>query len=69
MGLPRKGPLHGFRIVEIAGIGPAPMCAMLLADLGAEVLRVERMQASGLGIESACRRAASASTSRRGSRS
>jgi alpha-methylacyl-CoA racemase len=45
------GPLAGFRIVEIAGIGPAPMCAMLLADLGATVLRVERMQASGLGID------------------
>src|SRR5260221_9290103 len=55
MGLPRKGPLHGFRIVEIAGIGPAPMCAMLLADLGAEVLRVERMQASGLGIDKPAR--------------
>ncbi len=45
------GPLTGFRIVEIAGIGPAPMCAMLLADLGATVLRVERMRASGLGID------------------
>jgi alpha-methylacyl-CoA racemase len=49
------GPLRGFRIVEIAGIGPAPMCAMLLADLGAEVLRVERMQASGLGIDKPAR--------------
>jgi alpha-methylacyl-CoA racemase len=45
------GPLTGFKIVEIAGIGPAPMCAMLLADLGATVLRVERMQESGLGID------------------
>jgi alpha-methylacyl-CoA racemase len=45
------GPLTGFKIVEIAGIGPAPMCAMLLADLGATVLRVERMQPSGLGID------------------
>src|SRR5713101_1348366 len=44
------GPLSGFKIVEIAGIGPAPMCAMLLADLGATVLRVERMRPSGLGI-------------------
>ena len=49
------GPLQGFRIVEIAGIGPAPMCAMLLADLGATVLRVERMQASGLGIDKPAR--------------
>jgi alpha-methylacyl-CoA racemase len=36
------GPLAGVRVVEVAGIGPGPFCAMLLADLGAEVLRVER---------------------------
>jgi alpha-methylacyl-CoA racemase len=36
------GPLHGLRILEIAGIGPGPFCAMLLADMGAEVLRIER---------------------------
>jgi alpha-methylacyl-CoA racemase len=36
------GPLQGFRVVELAGIGPGPFCAMLLADLGAEVLAVER---------------------------
>jgi alpha-methylacyl-CoA racemase len=36
------GPLHGFRIVELAGIGPAPFAAMMLADMGAEVVRVER---------------------------
>lgn len=36
------GPLAGVRIVEFAGLGPGPMAAMLLADLGAEVLRVER---------------------------
>lgn len=36
------GPLAGLRIVEIAGIGPGPFCGMMLADLGAEVLRVER---------------------------
>jgi alpha-methylacyl-CoA racemase len=36
------GPLSGIRVVEIAGIGPAPMCTMLLADLGASVLRIER---------------------------
>lgn len=36
------GPLQGYRIIEIAGIGPGPFAAMLLADLGAEVLRVER---------------------------
>jgi alpha-methylacyl-CoA racemase len=36
------GPLAGYRIVELAGLGPAPFCAMLLADLGATVIRVER---------------------------
>src|SRR5579864_7958482 len=46
------GPLAGFKIVEMAGIGPAPMCAMLLADLGATVLRVDRQQPSGLGLPS-----------------
>ena len=39
------GPLSGKRIVEIAGIGPGPFCAMLLADLGAEVIRVDRASA------------------------
>jgi alpha-methylacyl-CoA racemase len=40
------GPLAGVRVVELAGIGPGPFCAMLLADLGAEVLRVDRPAAS-----------------------
>jgi crotonobetainyl-CoA:carnitine CoA-transferase CaiB-like acyl-CoA transferase len=44
------GPLAGLRIVEFAGIGPAPMCCMLLADLGATVLCVDRPEPSGLGI-------------------
>ncbi|HEX9259562.1 MAG TPA: CaiB/BaiF CoA-transferase family protein [Acidimicrobiales bacterium] len=39
------GPLAGYRIIEIAGIGPGPFCAMMLADMGAEVIRVERAQA------------------------
>jgi alpha-methylacyl-CoA racemase len=39
------GPLHGIRIVELAGIGPAPFCAMMLADMGATVIRVERASA------------------------
>lgn len=37
-----KGPLQGVKILELAGIGPGPFCAMLLADMGAEVVRVER---------------------------
>jgi len=37
-----SGPLHGTRVVEIVGLGPGPFCGMLLADLGADVVRVER---------------------------
>jgi alpha-methylacyl-CoA racemase len=36
------GPLDGIKVIEIAGIGPGPFCAMLLADMGAQVVRVER---------------------------
>jgi len=36
------GPLAGIRIVEMAGIGPGPFCGMVLADLGADILRVDR---------------------------
>lgn len=36
------GPLEGVKVVELAGIGPAPFCGMMLADMGAEVIRVER---------------------------
>lgn len=43
------GPLKGMKVVELAGIGPAPMCAMLLADLGATVLRIDRKHAVELG--------------------
>ena len=39
------GPLAGVRIIEIAGMGPAPFCGMMLADHGAEVIRVERPNA------------------------
>ncbi len=44
------GPLSGLTIVELAGIGPGPMAAMLLADMGATVLRVDRKVPSGLGV-------------------
>lgn len=43
------GPLAGIRIVELAGIGPGPVAAMLLADMGATVIRVDRKEPSGLG--------------------
>ena len=42
-----EGPLHGLRVLEFAGIGPGPHCAMLLADMGAEVLRIEREGGNG----------------------
>lgn len=47
------GPLRGIRVIEMAGLGPAPFCAMLLADLGADVIRVDRpRKGSGLsGLE------------------
>ena len=44
------GPLAGFRIIEMAGIGPAPFAATLLADMGAEVIRLDRQEASDLGL-------------------
>lgn len=43
------GPLQGVKIIEIAGIGPGPFCAMMLADMGAEVIRVERAGAPMAG--------------------
>jgi alpha-methylacyl-CoA racemase len=42
-----SGPLHGFRIVELAGIGPGPFAGMLLADMGADVVRVDRPEGAG----------------------
>lgn len=44
------GPLAGFKVIELAGIGPGPHAAMLLADLGAEVVRVERPKPSEVDI-------------------
>ena len=41
------GPLHGLRVVELAGIGPGPHAAMILGDLGADVVRVERPRKGG----------------------
>jgi len=41
------GPLQGVKVIEIAGIGPGPFCAMMLSDMGAEVLRVDRADAVG----------------------
>ena len=46
----RSGPLVGLKVVELGGIGPGPFSAMLLADLGADVIRVDRPADSGLGV-------------------
>ncbi len=43
----RAGPLTGLRVVEFVGIGPGPHCAMMLADLGADVLRIDRKGGNG----------------------
>lgn len=45
------GPLAGLKVIEMAGLGPAPSCAMLLGDMGAEVIRIDRTAKTDLGIE------------------
>jgi len=44
------GPLAGVKVIEFAGIGPGPLAAMLLADMGATVLRIDRATDAGLGL-------------------
>jgi alpha-methylacyl-CoA racemase len=44
------GPLDGVRVLELAGVGPAPFCAMLLSDMGADVLRIDRSDPVELGV-------------------
>ena len=47
-----KGPLSGVKIIEFAGIGPGPFCAMLLSDMGADIIRIDRKGAgSGFGVK------------------
>ena len=43
------GPLAGIKIVEMAAIGPVPFCAMMLSDMGAEVIRIDRLNQKGTG--------------------
>jgi alpha-methylacyl-CoA racemase len=43
------GPLEGIRVIELAGIGPGPFCGMMLSDMGAEVLRIDRAERVGGG--------------------
>lgn len=45
------GPLAGLKVIELAGLGPAPFCGMMLGDLGADVVRVDRVDQVDLGIE------------------
>lgn len=45
------GPLQGVKIIEMAGIGPGPFCAMLLADMGADVIRIDRADGGGNPVE------------------
>ncbi|MDF2367115.1 CaiB/BaiF CoA-transferase family protein [Sneathiella sp.] len=59
------GPLADVKIIEFGGVGPGPFCAMLLSDMGAEVLRVDRTSPSGLGVKKEVR----FDTTRRGRRS
>lgn len=45
------GPLRGLKVIELAGLGPTPFCGMLLGDMGADVLRVDRLAESDLGVQ------------------
>src|SRR5271155_322036 len=44
------GPLQGVRVIELAGLGPAPFCGMLLADMGADVVRIDRKSGGGAAV-------------------
>ncbi len=46
-----NGPLHGYRVVELAGIGPGPFAGMLLADMGADVVRIDRPRDAARGSQ------------------
>ena len=45
------GPLSGIKLVEFVGIGPGPFCGMILADLGAEIIRIDRASQHGQEIQ------------------
>ncbi len=49
----RMGPLTGLRVIEFEAIGPGPFAGMMLADMGADVLRIDRAEDTGLGLGSA----------------
>ena len=50
-----SGPLHGVTVVEMAAIGPCPFAGMLLADMGATVIRIDRIPGEHRAIESGIR--------------
>ncbi len=50
------GPLQGYKIIELAGIGPGPFAGMMLSDMGADVVRVDRAEAVREGGAAPCRR-------------
>jgi alpha-methylacyl-CoA racemase len=50
------GPLKGVKIIEMSGIGPGPFCAMMLADMGADIIRVDRKGSVGMGKADLCYR-------------
>ena len=56
MAAPSNGPLSGLRVVELAGIGPGPHAAMILGDLGADVVRVDRPGGTGGVVKDAMSR-------------
>jgi alpha-methylacyl-CoA racemase len=58
------GPLAGIKVVEIAGIGPGPFCAMMLADMGADVICIERPRASGSDVDAVLGRSPKDATQR-----
>lgn len=51
-----QGPLNGIKVIEFAGIGPGPFCAMMLADMGAEVIRIDRKRQTPNDAEDAARK-------------
>jgi alpha-methylacyl-CoA racemase len=50
-----SGPLSGVKVVEFAGIGPGPFCCMLLSDMGANVVRIDRKGGRSFGADIAAR--------------
>lgn len=45
------GPLHGLKVIEMAAIGPVPLCGMMLADMGADIVRIDRNNATLMSAE------------------